>query len=296
MRELRLGTFSPSALVEVAARTGALAAAGLHVVEVPASSSRQQFAALLDGELDAVVTNPDNVVAYRCVADNPLGRLSDVRILAALDRGLGLSLFAAPGVTDLQDGTLGVDVPGSGFAFVAYELLQRLGIRYGVTALGSTPRRATALLTGGCTMTVLNAGNELHAEHRGARRLASVTGIGPYIGAVLAATGDSLRRNAFELRSLVGVLLRTARDIVTGRRPELVLAAVQNRLAFDEYLARRHIAVLTSHSTGLTPNGRFRDAELRTVLELRNRHTKAEFDARTVLAHGLIDTSLLPAH
>ncbi|EWM18290.1 ABC transporter substrate-binding protein [Kutzneria sp. 744] len=295
MRELRLGTFSPSVLVEVAARTGALANAGLRVVEVPASSSREQFAALIDGELDAVMTNPDNVVAYRCVPDNPLGRQVDVRILAALDRGLGLSLFAAPGITELQGGTLGVDVPGSGFAFVGYELLQRLGISYGITALGSTPRRATALLTGACTMTVLNAGNELRAEHRGARRLATVTDIGPYVGAVLASTGDSLQRNGFDLRSLVGVLLRTARDIVTGRRrPELLMAAVQDRLEFDEYLARRHIAVLTSPATGLTPTGRFRDAELKTVLELRNRHTKADLDGRAVLAHGLIDTSLLP--
>ena len=295
MRELRLGTVSPSALVEVATRTGALTAAGLRVVEVPASSSREQFAALLDGDLDAVVTNPDNVIAYRCVPDNPLGRLGDVRILAALDRGLGLSLFAAPGITELDGSALGVDVPGSGLAFVAYELLQRLGIRYSVTALGSTPRRATALLTGGCAMTVLNAGNDLRAEHRGARRLASVTDIGPYIGAVLATTGDSLQRNGFDLRSLVGVLLRAARLIIGGRRPELLLSAVQDRLGFDEYLARRHIAVLTSRSTGLTPNGRFRDAELTTVLALRNRHTKAELDSRSVLRHGLIDTSLLPA-
>jgi ABC-type nitrate/sulfonate/bicarbonate transport system substrate-binding protein len=295
VRELRLGTVSPSALLEVAARTGALDGAGLRIVEVPASSSREQFAALLDGDLDAIVTNPDNVVAYRCVPDNPLGRLGDVRILAALDRGLGLSLCAAPGITELDGATLGVDVPGSGLAFVGYELLQRLGIRYAVTALGSTPRRATALLTGGCAMTVLNAGNELRAEHQGARRIASVADIGPYIGAVLATTGDSLHRNGFDLRSLVGVLLRTARDVVAGRRPELLLSAVQDRLAFDEYLARRHIAVLVSRGTGLTPNGRFRDAELKTVLALRNRHTKAELDARSVLRHGLIDTSLLPA-
>jgi hypothetical protein len=104
-----------------------------------------------------------------------------------------------------------------------------------------------------------------------------------------------LQRNGFDLRGLVGVLLRTARDVVAGRRPELLLSAVQDRLAFDEYLARRHIAVLVSRGTGLTPNGRFRDAELKTVLALRNRHTKAELDARSVLRHGLIDTSVLPA-
>lgn len=293
LRELRLGVGSPSVLVELAARTGALATAGLRVVEVPASSSRQQVAALLDGEIAAAVTNPDNIVAYRCVPDNPLGRLGDVRILAALDRGLGLSLFAAPGVTDLQDGTLGVDVPNSGLAFVAYELLQRLGIRHGVTALGSTPRRATALLTGGCVMTMLNAGADLRAEHSGARRLASVADIGPYVGAVLAATGDSLQRNGLDLRSLAGVLLRTAREVIAGRRAELLLEVIKDRLAVDDHLARRHIAVLTSPAIGLTPSGRFRESELNTVLELRNRHTKNDLSLRQILAHGLIDTSVL---
>ena len=85
MREFRLGVSGPSALVEMATRTGALEMAGLRVVEVPAGSSRQQLAALLDGEIEAAVTNPDNVVAYRCVPDDPLGLLGDVLILAALD-------------------------------------------------------------------------------------------------------------------------------------------------------------------------------------------------------------------
>ncbi|MFD1044742.1 CoA transferase [Kibdelosporangium lantanae] len=84
MRTLKLGTFSPSVLVAVATETGALARAGLTVEEVPALSSPAQFEALMDGTLDAVITNPDNVVAYRCVAHNPLRRNADVRILAAL--------------------------------------------------------------------------------------------------------------------------------------------------------------------------------------------------------------------
>ncbi|MGH3390014.1 MAG: hypothetical protein ACRDOO_14185, partial [Actinomadura sp.] len=72
---LRLGLFSPSVVLGVASATGALDRAGLIIDEVPATSSSQQFTALLAGELDAVLTSPDNVLAYRGSAANPLGRI-----------------------------------------------------------------------------------------------------------------------------------------------------------------------------------------------------------------------------
>src|ERR1700737_2076213 len=146
-RLVRLGVFSPSVLLGVAAAEGTLDRAGLQGEEIPVASSSHQFTLLLAGELDAVLTSPDNVLAYRGSSANPLGRTVDVRILAAVDRGLGLSLFSAAG-TEPRGGVLAVDVPASGFAFVAYELLARRGLRrgldYEVRAMGSTPLRADA--------------------------------------------------------------------------------------------------------------------------------------------------------
>src|ERR1700737_2212675 len=139
-RLVRLGVFSPSVLLGVAAAEGTLDRAGLQGEEIPVASSSHQFTLLLAGELDAVLTSPDNVLAYRGSSANPLGRTVDVRILAAVDRGLGLSLFHGPrisglsglsGLSGVRGGVLGVDVPTSGFAFVAYELLARHGLRYG---------------------------------------------------------------------------------------------------------------------------------------------------------------------
>src|SRR3954452_4658672 len=122
-RQLVIGAFSPSVLLRVSRRIGLLAERGLDVVEKPVSSSPAQFRALIDGDLDAALTSPDNVVAYRFDPGNPLGEIADVRIVSAIDRGLGLGVYARPGLesaVDLKGATIGVDVPGSGFALGLY--------------------------------------------------------------------------------------------------------------------------------------------------------------------------------
>jgi ABC-type nitrate/sulfonate/bicarbonate transport system substrate-binding protein len=301
VREIRLGTFSPSVLLEVARQTGELDRADLAVTEVPASSSPEQFADLFAGRLDAALTNPDNVLAYRCVTANPLGRTGDVRILAAVDRGLGLSLFTGPSVASfahVRGGTVGVDVRGSGFAFICFELLERAGLikdsDYQVAELGATPRRAEALLGGLCAATVLNAGNDVVAESRGAHRMASVTEIGPYVGSVLTATGERLHAQEDVLRALVAVLSRAAYRITSGEAPQIVRAAIQRRLGLNGQAAGRHLAVLTDAAIGLVPDGRLSIAELETVLMLRGRHTAGGVgDLDDVVGSGLIDERLL---
>ena len=304
--QVRLGTFSPSVLLEVARLTGALHAAGIAVEEVPATSSPAQFAELLAGDLDAALTSPDNVLAHRFVASNPLGHTSDVRVLAAVDRGLGLSLFTAPGQAPagLRGGTLAVDVPGSGFAFVAVELLARHGLRAGVdcplVALGATPRRAEALVAGRCAVTVLNAGSDLRAEAAGARRLARATALGPHLGTVLAAHGPAIDSgidsDGGALAALAGVLSGTAARLLAGELQDVVLAAARRRLRLDEGSAARYAATLTDPAEGLVPDGRVDRAALATLVELRNRHGSGPpLDVDTVLADGFVDDRFLPA-
>src|SRR5918992_2741569 len=152
-RRVRLGLFSASAVTPVARSGGHFAAHGLAVAEEAVTSSRAQFHALLAGAYDLVLTSPDNVLAYRLDAANPLGGTHDVRIIAAVDRGLGLSLVGAPGVRtreDVRGRTVAVDVPGSGFAYTLYRLLATAGLRrdvdYRVESAGTTPRRREALL------------------------------------------------------------------------------------------------------------------------------------------------------
>jgi ABC-type nitrate/sulfonate/bicarbonate transport system substrate-binding protein len=285
---LTIGSFTPSVLLRVARRTGALAEAGLEVTETPVPSSPGQFTALLDGSLDAVLTSPDNVLAYRYSPTNPLGRTADARIVSAVDRGLGLGLYAKGEPAELRGGTLGVDVPGSGFAFAMYALAESVGLGrddYAVVALGSTPKRLQALLRGECAATMLNAGNELHAEAAGYRALATVSRTcAPYLGTVLAVVGDARLDPA---RRLAAALAGTAAAVVAGRLDEETAAEAVDALGLPAPLAERYLARLKDAAEGLVPDGAVDPAALATVVGLRRRYRPETGGGADVFAPAL---------
>lgn len=286
-----LGSFTPSVVLEVARRTGRLEAAGLAVDERPVTSSPSQFRDLLDGALDVGLTSPDNVLAYRFDPGNPLGAVADVRIVAAVDRGLGLGLYGRPGSTaaDLRGATVGVDVPTSGFALALYALADALGVareEYELVKLGSTPRRLEALLAGDCTATMLNAGNELVAEAAGCVRLASVAEhLVPYLGTVVVVAGD---RHLAVAERLSTVLVETAGALHTGGLDDVAAEAAAHRLGLDDELAVRHVARLRDPLDGLVPGGVVDPDALGTVLRLRTTYLPAHDAAgRDVYAGAL---------
>lgn len=296
---LVLGAFTPSVLLSVARRTGRLAGQGLEVEEVPVGSSPAQFRSLLDGELDVAFTSPDNVLAYRFDPTNPLRTLADVRIVATVDRGLGLALYGRPGLdpTALSGPlVLGVDVATSGFAVAMYDLLDTLGVdRDGVevVALGSTPRRLQALREGGCDATMLNAGNDLVAEDAGCRPLARVADTcSPYVGTVVCLHGEEHLAAAHRL-SLA--LRLTADDICAGRAREVAAEEAAERLGLSADLAVRYVDRLADPGEGLIPDPEPDLQGLRTVVELRRRHLPAVVDGVDVLAAALEPSSGLVA-
>jgi ABC-type nitrate/sulfonate/bicarbonate transport system substrate-binding protein len=267
LHPIHVGTFTPSVLLRVARDTGRLRDAGLDVAETLVASSPAQFAALLDGTYDAVLTSPDNVLAYRFSSVNPLGRTADVRILSAVDRGMGLALYSSRSPAELRGATFGVDVPESGFAFAMYALAESLGLSgtYHVAALGSTPKRLAALLAGECAATMLNAGNELHAEQAGYRALARASEVcAPYLGTVLAALTphDTLAR----------VLTGTAADIVAGKLDAEVIEAAKAALDLTAPLAARYLARLKDPAEGLVADGVVDLDSIRVLVDLRRRY------------------------
>jgi ABC-type nitrate/sulfonate/bicarbonate transport system substrate-binding protein len=296
---LVVGAFSPSVLLSVARRIGRLDEAGLAVEEVPVTSSPGQFRSLVDGDLDAAFTSPDNVLAYRFSPANPLGRLLDVRIVSAIDRGLGLALYARPGLSGaeaLRGAVLGVDVPVSGFALAMYAITESLGVprgEYELVALGSTPRRLAALLAGECDATMLNAGNDLLAEEAGCVRLAAAADVcAPYLGTVLAVAGEV---RLPEARRLAGALAATIEDVRAGRVDDVAVEEAAARLAASPEVARRYVDRLTNPAEGLLPHGLVDPAALETLAGLRRRYLPEPVHGTDVLdrpldaSSGLLD-------
>jgi hypothetical protein len=268
---LRLGTFTKSVLVAVAKQTSLLRDAALDVEEVSVVSSPAQFAALASGELDVVLTGPDNVLAYQFIATNPLATLMDLTIYAAVDRGLGLGLWLAPGVRpeDLSGHAFGVDVATSGFAFVGYALLDRLGCSLedvDVVALGSTPKRVAALVDGTCGATILNASNELRAFDAGCTNHGVVAAIGPYIGTVLAGRRGVAVEAIRQLRSVLGAASAWVCDEAND---EALVAIVASLLGLSPAQSRAHVLVLRDQHQGLVRDQRVDAVSLETLVQLR---------------------------
>lgn len=287
---ITLGYFSPPVLLDVAERTGALAAAAVEVDAHPVTSSPSQFSSLRDGELDVALTSPDNVLAYRFAPKNPLGALLDVSIVGSVDRGMGLGLYLRPGLTgpeDLRGAVVGVDVPTSGFALALYALADSLGVgrdEYTLASLGSTPRRMEALVAGECDATMLNAGSELTAENQGCRLLAPVTEVcTPYLGTVIAVLGESRLEPATRL---AGVLESTAGQVVRGELDDVTAQSAAELLGLDEDLAGRYVARLKDPDEGLTTGPVDLDA-LRTLVSLRRHYLPEAVDGQDVLAGAL---------
>ncbi|HEX5494490.1 MAG TPA: PhnD/SsuA/transferrin family substrate-binding protein [Mycobacteriales bacterium] len=312
---LRVGTFSPSILVRLARETGALSRHGLEVAEVPVPSSPAQFRSLRAGDLDVALTSPDNVLVYRFLAANPIGGRLDVRIVLAVDRGLGLSLFGRAGIDStaaVGGGVVGVDVSDSGFAYAGYELLARAGLRrdvdYRVVELGSTPGRLRSLLAGECDATMLNAGNDLRAEDAGLNRLARITGSsGPYLGTVLAAPGAACQRRDQRIGALVAALRQTGAALLAGRHRDLAATLAAHASDMSPAAATRYVDTLVDPDEGLVPTGRVDSESLATVVGLRRRHqphapagvsvgagTDADSTGTAESDPGLVDTAFLP--
>lgn len=276
MAELVVGTFTPSVLLRVARRIGAFGTFALTVREEPVTSSPAQFRSLLSGDLDAALTSPDNVLAYRYLPDNPLGRTADVRILLGVDRGLGLALYGRQGlasVNSVRGGTVGVDVANSGFAFALYELLETAGLHrtrdYRVVELGSTPRRLGALLAGECDATMLNAGNDLHADDAGCTRLLRVVDVtAPYLGTVLAVVGAPTE----PARAFTEALRDTVDEIVHGTAHDVAVEEAAQAMGLPARLALRYVERLADPREGLIVSGAVDAESLANVVALRRRH------------------------
>jgi len=208
-RSLVVGQFSASPVLAAAQSLEVDTRHGLAITTTRVPSSPGQFTALRDGTIDVAITSPDNVLLYATTDRNPIGELLDVRMIRAIDRGLGLTLVTAPSITTLDEirgATLGVDVIRSGFALLLFTMLEQLGItRSDVTfpEHGSTPKRLESLLAGDIDGTILNAESRIAALAAGMRAWSTSVDVSPhYLGTVLAVPAGFDSETAHALVSM----------------------------------------------------------------------------------------------
>jgi ABC-type nitrate/sulfonate/bicarbonate transport system substrate-binding protein len=271
---LRLGIFSANIVADWAQEHGVFADHGLVVQQMPVASSPAQFASLLAGEYDAVLTSPDNVATYVLNEHNPLGGRLDLQIVRAVDRGGRLSLVGAQGIerlTDLAGRRFAVDVPTSGFAFVGFALLRGAGLEagrdYEVVTAGATPRRRQLLADGAFEATLLNAGHEARAVRAGASVLGVVSDVvRPYLGTVLATRADV---DSPALTALLSAWDDAERAVLAPERRADVLALLAGQPDTDPGIAAHMYETLRDPLHGICAGGAVEPDAFEAVLRLR---------------------------
>lgn len=240
---VRIGQFSESPVLAAARVLGLEELRGLRIERSRVPSSPAQFTSLECGDFDVAVTSPDNVLLYATTDRNPLGRRLPLRILRAIDHGLGLALVTRPEIDTVErlaSATVAVDVLPSGFAMLLKGLLRHEGVdpaEVTFVEAGSTPRRLEALLAGSIDATILNAESRVAAVDHGMVVRSTSVDIAPdYLGTVLATGPDTSAEVIEPLLSLWGEatrwLLETPVDEVARH-----LAEAEPSLASPAYLA-----------------------------------------------------------
>lgn len=149
--------------------------AGLVLETSLTQSSDEQFAALSEGRVDAVVTSMDNVFHW-----NHRAGPQDFVIVAQVEVTTPLSIMANPSVTsvsDLKGRTILVDAPENGFVIALRALLNQAGLNlpdYTLTPVGGVKERYIALLDGAGDATLLGPPFDALAIREGIHKVAEV--------------------------------------------------------------------------------------------------------------------------
>ena len=258
--------------------------AGLEVDLVTTPSSLFQFERFGAGEFDFAFTAFDNVVAYReGQGAAKLDPIPDFRVLMGATQ-IGLSAVVAPDIqtaADLRGKTLALDAVSTGFAFVLYDMLAKLGLprdAYEAVAVGATPERWASMKAGQHAGTITIEPFTSLAKAAGFKVLAQSRDVFPsYQGGVVAGRLDWVQTHAAETTAFLAACLKGLRWTLDPANRDAASALLQARM--PEIKPGVMGAVLDSvlaPDTGLTPQGAILPDGMRAVLDLRSRYGRPQ--------------------
>jgi ABC-type nitrate/sulfonate/bicarbonate transport system substrate-binding protein len=202
---VRVRSASRSMPILAALANGFFADENLTVDYAQFESSRPTFVQVSDHEMEVIISSTDNAINYQLNPGNAAGGILDVQIIFAHDEGLGLALVALPEFTtaeSLRGQTIGVDVPGSGFALPVAKIMREHGMEanvdYMMASAGGSPARLDGLLTDPpmWQAAIINAESVVRARQLGLSVIGAIGDIiQPYLGGAAASSRWWLQNN-----------------------------------------------------------------------------------------------------
>jgi len=280
---------APNLPVFAALEHGDFAAEGVSVSLQTTPSSVYQIEKFHAGEFDIAFTAFDNIVAYHeGMGAVPLDA-SDFRVIMGATQ-VELSAITQPDIKSadhLRGKTLALDAVGTGFAFVLYAMLAKLGLSqedYERIPVGATPERWKSVKDGVHAGTITIEPFTSLAVSAGFNVLCKSTDtFSAYQGGIVAARQGWAKQNA---EAVTGFIRGYLKGLAWTRAPE-------NRAAGAALLQAKMPEIkpgvvdavmnsLLSPRSGLTPRADILRDGMQTVLDLRSR-----YGAKGKVLHGI---------
>jgi ABC-type nitrate/sulfonate/bicarbonate transport system substrate-binding protein len=259
-------------------------AAGVEIDFATTPSSVYQFEQFATGKCDIAFTAFDNIVAYRegqgaaKLVDPP-----DFRVILGATQ-IELGLVVSPDIrnaADLRGKSLALDAVLTGFAFVLYAMLEKLGLTegdYERVAVGSTPDRWQSVKAGTHAGTITIEPFTSIARAAGFHVLAQSTDFFPsYQGGIVAARRDW----AVDQSELVKAFIKSYRaglawTLDPANRDQATALLLARMPDIKPGVADAVIKSVLSPRSGLTPGGALLPDGMRAVLNLRSRYGRPQ--------------------
>jgi ABC-type nitrate/sulfonate/bicarbonate transport system substrate-binding protein len=187
-----------------------------------------------------------------------------------------LRLVSVPEVDSyakMKGKTLSVDARTTGYAFVAFEMMERAGLRldqdYHVVRAGGVLQRFDALMKKQHEATLLLSPFEVQAEARGFHRLGDATKV---LGAYQGLVGGA--RKAWADANRGAVVGYTRAFVQAVDKAEAIAIFRKNLPQMNEQAALTSYAVLLSPTDGFQKKAQIDLQGVRTVLQLRSKYAE----------------------
>jgi ABC-type nitrate/sulfonate/bicarbonate transport system substrate-binding protein len=263
---------------------GFFEAAGLKVDLATTPSSIYQFEQFAVGGCDIAFTAFDNIVAYRegqgaaKLVDPP-----DFRVILGATQ-IELSVVVAPDVksaADLRGKSIALDAVSTGFAFVLYAMLEKLGLadgEYERVAVGSTPDRWQSVKAGTHAGTITIEPFTSIARAAGFHVLGQSTDFFPsYQGGIVAASEDWIAAHPGLVRAFIDAYRKGLAWTLDPANREAATSLLLARMPdIKPAVADAVMRSVLSPRSGLTPGGVVLPDGMRAVLDLRSRYGRPQ--------------------